>query len=154
MQIIVNFGSSRHMGYGVMHSLSVCQSVCLCLSLSICLSLSALSLPYITDSLTNIPNTKRFDVLIYILIKIKIKNKSIWAKNNKVVPLLKSADKTNPINYRPISLLSDLSKLFKKQEHICLNDFLEKRQLPHPFSLDLDVNTPATLHWHVLQIIG
>ena len=65
------------MGYGVMHSLSVCQSVCLCLSLSICLSLSALSLPYITDSLTNIPNTKRFDVLIYILIKIKIKNKSI-----------------------------------------------------------------------------
>ena len=72
----------------------------------------------------------------------------------KMVPLPKSKDKTNPTNYRPVSLLSVLSKLLEKHVHIFLNYYLEKWQLLHPFSLDLDVNTPATLHWHVLQIIG
>ena len=51
----------------------------------------------------------------------------------KVVPLPKSTDKTNPTNYRPISLLSVLSKLLEKHVHIYLNDYLEKRQLFHPF---------------------
>ena len=63
----------------------------------------------------------------------------------------KSADKTNPTNYRPILLLSVLSKLLEKQVHIYFNDYSEKQ---HAFSLDLDVNTPATLYWHVSQILG
>ena len=50
-----------------------------------------------------------------------------------MVPLPKSTDKTNPANYRPISLLSVLSKLLEKHVHIYLNDYLEKRQLLHPF---------------------
>ena len=54
-------------------------------------------------------------------------------KKAKVVPLPKSTDKTNPINYRPISLLSVLSKLLEKHVHIYLNDYLEKWQLLHPF---------------------
>ena len=41
--------------------------------------------------------------------------------------------KTNPNNYRPISLLSVFSKLLEKHVHIYLNDYLEKRQLLHPF---------------------
>ena len=51
----------------------------------------------------------------------------------KVVPLAKSTDKTNPTNYGPVSLLSVLSKLLEKHVHIYLNDYLEKRQLLHPF---------------------
>ena len=54
-------------------------------------------------------------------------------KKAKVVPLPKSTDKTNPTNYRPISLLSVLSKLLEKHVDIYLNDYLEKRQLLHPF---------------------
>ena len=54
-------------------------------------------------------------------------------KKAKVVPLPKSTDKTNPTNYRPISLLPVLSKLLENHMHIYLNDFLEKRQLIHPF---------------------
>ena len=50
-----------------------------------------------------------------------------------MVPLPKSTDKTNSTNYRPISLLSVLSKLLEKHVHIYLNDYLEKRQLLHPF---------------------
>ena len=50
-----------------------------------------------------------------------------------MVPLPKSTDKTNPTNYRPISLLSVLSKLLEKHVHIYLNVYLEKRQLLHPF---------------------
>ena len=50
-----------------------------------------------------------------------------------MVPLPKSTDKTNPTNYRPISLRSVLSNLLEKHGHIYLNDYLEKRQLLHPF---------------------
>ena len=54
-------------------------------------------------------------------------------KKAKAVPLPKSTDKTNPTNYRPISLLSVLSKLLEKHADIYLNDYLKKRQLLHPF---------------------
>ena len=50
-----------------------------------------------------------------------------------MVLLPKSTDKRNPTNYRPISLLSVLSKLLEKHVHIYLNGYLEKRQLLHPF---------------------
>jgi len=54
-------------------------------------------------------------------------------KKAKVVPLPKSTDKTNPTNYRPISLMSVFQSF---SESICtcyLNDYLEKRQLLNPF---------------------
>ena len=54
-------------------------------------------------------------------------------KKPKWFPLPKSTDKTNPVNYRPISRLSVLSKLLEKHVHIYLNDYLEKRHLLHPF---------------------
>ena len=44
-------------------------------------------------------------------------------KKAKVVPLPKCTDKTNPTNYRPISLLPILSKLVEKHVHIYLNDY-------------------------------
>ena len=69
--------------------------------------------------------------LIYASIKKKKKNLSL--KKAKVVPLPKSTDKTNPTNYRPISLLFVLSKLLEKHVHIYLNDYLETRELLHPF---------------------
>ena len=54
-------------------------------------------------------------------------------KKTKVVPFPEFTDKTNPTNYRPISLLSVLLKLLEKHVHIYLNDYLEKRLLLHPF---------------------
>ena len=81
-----------------------------------------LSLPYIIDSLAYV-----FNLCI---------EKNVFPsglKKAKVVPLPKSTDKTNPTNYRPITLLSVLSKLFEKHVHIYLNDYLEKLQLLHLF---------------------
>ena len=81
-----------------------------------------MSLPYIIDSLTCV-----FNLCI---------EKNVFPselKKAKVVPLPKSTDKTNPTNYRPISLLPVLSKLLEKHVHIYLNDYLEKLQLLHPF---------------------
>ena len=40
-----------------------------------------------------------------------------------MIPLPKSTDKTNPTSYRPISLLSVLSKLLEKHVHIYLSDY-------------------------------
>ena len=81
-----------------------------------------LSFPYVIDSLTYV-----FNLCI---------EKNVFPselKKAKVVPLPEPTDKTNPTNYRPVSLLSVLSKLLEKHVHIYLNDYLEKRQLLHPF---------------------
>ena len=86
-----------------------------------------LFLSHIIDSLTYV-----FNLCIERRKEKRGKNPS-ELKKGKVVPLPKSTGKTNPTNYRPISLLSVLSKLLEKHVHIYLNDYLEKRQLLHPF---------------------
>ena len=67
-------------------------------------------------------------------------------KKAKVVPLPKSTEKTNPTNYRPISLLSVLSKLLEKHVHIYLNDYLEKAATPYPFQSGLLQHCIGTSH--------
>ena len=84
-----------------------------------------------------------------------------WEKKSilaKVVPLPKSKDKNKKI--KKIQLIIDqyhflslLSKLLEKHVHIHLNDYLENRNSFTHFILGLDIYTPATLHWHALQIL-
>ena len=81
-----------------------------------------LSLPYIIDSLTYIFN-----------LCIEKNHYPSEFKKAKVIPLPKTRDKTNLTDYRPISLLSVLSKLLEKHVHVQLNDYLEKHLLIHPF---------------------
>ena len=50
-------------------------------------------------------------------------------KKAKVVPLFKKGDKKNPENYRPISLLSSLSKVFEKLLFERMVNFCEKNKL-------------------------
>ena len=57
-------------------------------------------------------------------------------KKGKVVRLPKSTDKTNPTNYRRISLLFVLAKLLKTYVQIHLSDYLEKRQHLLPFQCE------------------
>ena len=50
----------------------------------------------------------------------------------KVVPIFKSGDKTNPSNYRPISLLPNFSKILEKLMSNRLSSFLENNNLFSP----------------------
>ena len=46
-----------------------------------------------------------------------------------VIPVHKKGDKLDCNNYRPISLLSNISKIFEKSMHIRLVNFLKKNKL-------------------------
>ena len=50
-------------------------------------------------------------------------------KQAKVIPVYKSDDKTEPRNYRPISLLSIFNRIFKKLMYRQLKNFLDKHNI-------------------------
>ena len=47
-------------------------------------------------------------------------------KRAKIIPIYKDNDVFEPKNYRPISLLSNFSKIFEKLTYKCLKIFFEK----------------------------
>ena len=50
-----------------------------------------------------------------------------------VIPIHKKGDKLDCNNYRPISLLSNISKIFEKMMHIQLTSFLNKNKVLSSF---------------------
>ena len=59
-------------------------------------------------------------------------NKRIFPDFLKVanaIPIHKKGEKLDPNNYRPISLLSHISKLYEKVMHIRLTNFLRKNKV-------------------------
>ena len=85
-------------------------------------SLLKLSLPYVVESLTFIYN---------LCIKHSIVPPSL--KTAQVLPLPKSKDISELNNFRPISLLSVLSKPFERHIHKNLMEYLEKHSLFYTF---------------------
>jgi succinate dehydrogenase flavin-adding protein (antitoxin of CptAB toxin-antitoxin module) len=81
-----------------------------------------MSLPYIVDVLT----------FIYNLSIMKCTYPSIF-KQAKITPLQKTSDTTDLDNYRPISILSILSKPLEKHIHLNLMSYLEENKLLHLF---------------------
>ena len=79
-----------------------------------------LALPYVVESLT----------YIYKLCIQKNVFPKIF-KTAKVIPLPKNTDRTDPNNFRPISLLSVLSKPLERHVHHHLSTFMEKHNLFH-----------------------
>ena len=81
-----------------------------------------LSVPYTVESLTYIFN-------------LCIKNNTFPSslKTAKVIPLPKTKDLTDPNNYRPISLLSVISKPLERHVHKHLINYLESQALLHSF---------------------
>ena len=64
-------------------------------------------------------------------------------KTAKVIPLYKNGDRKDPGNYRPISILSSLSKNFGKLLHKRMMKFCESNNLLHGASLGLDLKCLA-----------
>ena len=52
-----------------------------------------------------------------------------YLKIAEVIPIFKKGDKNKTTNYRPISLLSQLDKLFEKKIYSRISAFLEKYNL-------------------------
>ena len=52
-----------------------------------------------------------------------------FLKVANVIPIHKKGEKLDPNNYRPISLLSNTRKLYKKAMHIQLTNFFRKNKL-------------------------
>ena len=56
---------------------------------------------------------------------------STW-KVSKVIPLYKKEDPLDPKNFRPVSILSVLSKILEKVVSIQIIDYMESQKLFHP----------------------
>ena len=63
----------------------------------------------------------------------------------KVIPLYKKNSPEDPTNYRPISLLSFVSKIIEKLMHTRLYTFLEKYGILHSLQFGFR-SKPSTLH--------
>ena len=48
-------------------------------------------------------------------------------KMSHIVPIPKSGDQSNPSNYRPISLLSILSKVFERHLHLIMTNYIAEK---------------------------
>ena len=57
---------------------------------------------------------------------------SAW-KHARVTPLFKGGDNSNPSNFRPISVLPILSKVFEKHLNIHIYSHLSKNNILHPY---------------------
>ena len=81
-----------------------------------------LCLPYIDESLTHVYN-------------LSIRNNTFpdKFKDAKVIPLPKTKEVTGPNDFRPISLLSVISKPLEKHIHHHVQKFVEKNELIHDF---------------------
>ena len=61
-------------------------------------------------------------------------------KTAKVIPIHKKDSKSNFTNYRPISLLSNLDKIFEKLMHSRLSTFLNIKDIIYPLQFGFDQN--------------
>ena len=68
-----------------------------------------------------------------INLSIKLSTLPDKCKIAKLIPLFKKGSKTDPKNYRPISLLPLLSKLIEKAIHIQTQEYLDKHDLLDKF---------------------
>ena len=83
--------------------------------------------------------------------------KSLWPESLKraeVVPIFKAGSKRSPNNYRPISLISNIAKIFEKIIYDRLNDFLTKHRIlsKNPFGFIKHKGTKDALA-HITNII-
>lgn len=77
-------------------------------------------------------------------------------KKAKVVPLFKSGDKCDIKNYRPISLLPVMSKIFEKLIHSRILSFLDKHNILYKkqFGFRKKHSTEHALHTAITQIVN
>ena len=73
------------------------------------------------------------DIISKKSISIKLSSFPDKCKIAKLTPLIKKGSKTDPKNYRPISLLPLISKLIKKAIHIQTQEYLDKNGLIYKF---------------------
>lgn len=77
-------------------------------------------------------------------------------KLSEVKPIFKKGSKTDILNYRPISLLSNISKIFEKALHFRITHFLESNKLfaNEQFGFRLNKSTELALISFVNQVSG
>ena len=78
-------------------------------------------IPFISQPLTHIFNLSIQNGIVPDVFKLA-----------KVIPIFKSGDKTNPNNYRPISLLPTMSKVLEKIIYKRIFKFILKQNIIHP----------------------
>ena len=66
-------------------------------------------------------------------------------KLEKVIPIFKKNNRTNPSNYRPISLISVINKLMEKLMFKQINKFIEKHNIMYDYQFGFRKDHSTTL---------
>ena len=75
-------------------------------------------------------------------------------KNAKVTPIFKAGDPTNVSNYRPISVIPVIMKVFERIVHNQLSTYLNDTKLLYEYNQALGANFPLRRHSSMLQNIS
>ena len=85
-------------------------------------------------------------------LSIKLSTLPDECKIAKLKPLYKKGKKTNPKNYRPISLLPVISKILEKVIHDQSMDFVTKKNVYTNFNQVFEIFTPQILTSRIYKI--
>ena len=80
-----------------------------------------------------------------INLSIKLSTFPEECKIAKLKPIFKKGARTDPKNYRPISLLPLVSKIIEKSIHFQIEDYLNKKKLIYMYQSDFRTNLPTDL---------
>ena len=102
--------------------------------------------PFKTSIIKSIKNEITEAIVIIFDTSLEEGNFPKLIKIAKVIPIYKGGDNDNPVNYRPLSLLSIFDKIFENLVYNRLRSFITKNKVLYKLQYGFRKITPLLIH--------